>query len=100
MNISAYPLLISLLERVFKYSVSTITETGSEKSPIWFFIEFKLMPVLLPIDASTIESRVVGIFTKSIPLLYVLAINPPISVITPPPKFIRRLFLSAFLFVK
>jgi len=41
------------------------------------------------------ESRVVGTFMYFIPLLKVHATKPPKSVITPPPKLIMRLFLSA-----
>ena len=51
------------------------------------------MPVLPPIEASTIPSNDVGIFTKSIPLIYVDAIKPPKSVIIPPPRFIINEFL-------
>ena len=45
---------------------------------------FWLIPVFPPTEASTIESKVVGILTKSIPLLKVFAENPPMSVMTPP----------------
>jgi hypothetical protein len=62
--------------------------------PIWFFKLPKSTPFFPPIEASTIESKVVGIFMKSIPLLNVQATNPPKSEITPPPKLIRILFLS------
>jgi hypothetical protein len=43
------------------------------------------------LEASTIESNVVGIL-KSIPRLNVEATKPPKSVTTPPPRFIIRLF--------
>ena len=52
------------------------------------------MPVFPPAVASTMASSVVGIFTKSIPLLYSEAMKPPISDITPPPKLISSAFLS------
>lgn len=45
-------------------------------------------------EASTIDNRVVGILMNLIPLLYVEATKPPISVITPPPILIIKAFLS------
>ena len=63
-------------------------------TPIWFFILFKSIPVLPPIDASTIERRVVGILINCIPLRNVEATKPPRSVTTPPPKLIIRELLS------
>jgi hypothetical protein len=55
----------------------------------------KSIPVLPPMEASTIDNKVVGILIKSIPRLKVDATNPPKSVTTPPPKLIIKLFLSA-----
>ena len=46
------------------------------------------------------DRSVVGILIKSKPLLNVLAIKPPISVITPPPRLIIRVILSASISVK
>ena len=54
----------------------------------------KLTPTLPPIEASTIEARVVGICIYGIPLSQVDATNPTKSPVTPPPKLIIRLFLS------
>ena len=48
------------------------------------------MPVLPPIDESTCESKVVGIFINFKPLLKVLDANPTISPIIPPPKEITQ----------
>ena len=46
------------------------------------------------------DRSVVGILIKSKPLLNVLAIKPPMSVITPPPRLIIRVILSASISVK
>ena len=48
------------------------------------------MPVLPPIDESTCESKVVGIFINFKPLLKVLDAKPTISPIIPPPKEITQ----------
>src|ERR1700757_1170499 len=55
------------------------------------------MPFFPPTEASAIASRVVGAFIKWMPLLNVLAINPPKSQTMPPPKQISKEFLSALL---
>ena len=53
--------------------------------PSWFLYGPKSIPFLPPTAASTIPSKLVGMFIKSIPLLNTEAIKPPISVTTPPP---------------
>ncbi len=68
---------------------------GYEKDPIIFLNPPKSMPVLPPIEASAIPITVVGILIKSMPRIKPEAANPPISVITPPPKLIKIEFLSA-----
>ena len=49
-----------------------------------------------PIQASTWESSVVGIFINFIPLLYVLATNPDMSPTIPPPIAITQSDLLNF----
>ena len=93
--ISAVPERISRAETVCKYSASITIIFGFAKTPIWFFKTPKSTPVFPPTEASTMLNKVVGMFTKSIPLLNVEATKPPKSVITPPPKVISKLFLSA-----
>ena len=46
------------------------------------------MPVLPPIEASTMASNVVGIWTTLIPRNHVAAAKPVMSPITPPPRAI------------
>ena len=58
-----------------------------------------MIPVLLPIDESTCERRVVGILTKGIPLKKVEEIKPAKSPTTPPPNAkmqsdLEKLFLQ------
>ena len=52
-----------------------------------FFSPLKSIPVLPPTAASTAASRVVGMLMRRMPRLKVAAANPPISVTTPPPRF-------------
>ena len=68
--------------------MSRITQFALLKTPISFFNPPKLIPVLPPTDASTIESRVVGMLIKEMPRLKVEAAKPPKSVTMPPPKLI------------
>ena len=62
----------------------------SENKPISFLTPLKLIPVLPPTEASTIDNRVVGILINFSPLLNVDEAIPPMSVTIPPPKFIRQ----------
>ncbi len=64
-------------------------------TPSMFLNESRLTPVFPPIPASTCDSNVVGTLTYLMPLLYIEAANPAISVVTPPPMAMRRDFLSA-----
>ena len=96
---SANPDRNSISGSVFRNSGLMITFVGDLKTPIWFFKPSKSIPSFPPILASTWERRVVGILMNLMPRLYVLAQNPPISPITPPPRFIRILFLSSFVSV-
>ncbi len=73
-----------------KNTLETITASGSRNNPMWFFNPLKSTPNLPPMLASPIDNRVVGTLVNGIPLLYVLAQNPPISPITPPPRLISR----------
>ena len=55
-------------------------------------------PVLPPIDESTCESSVVGIFTNFKPRLKVLAAKPDTSPVIPPPIEIKQSFLLKLFF--
>src|SRR6185503_11457112 len=68
--------------------------------PIKFLYPLKSIPFLPPTDASAMLSRVVGTLIKCMPRLNVLAINPPKSQTTPPPKQISKEFLFALLLSK
>ena len=58
--------------------------------PISFFKLLKFIPHFPPVAASTAPSRVVDMFTKSMPRLNVEAAKAPISVTIPPPRFISN----------
>lgn len=88
LSISAYPERMFGVSSVFKKDVSNITAMAELKTPTSFLSPLKLMPVLPPTEASTIESSVVGMFMNCIPRLKVDAANPPRSVTIPPPRFI------------
>ena len=95
LNISAIPLRSSSAGRVAKKRVSTTTPNGLLITPIRFFKAPKSTPVLPPTEASTIASRLVGTFIKSIPRIKVEATKPPKSVTTPPPILMSNDLRSA-----
>ena len=74
--------------------MSAITAIGWWKEPIKFLLLLLLIPVLPPTELSTWANRVVGIWTKSIPLRSIEAANPAKSPMTPPPKAMIKLLLS------
>ena len=79
--------------------VSDKTAIGWWKEPIKFFPKIEFIPVLPPIELSTWESIVVGIWIKLIPLNKTEATKPVRSPITPPPKAISMDFLSMPVFI-
>ena len=58
------------------------------------------MPVLPPIEESTWDKSVVGIFINFIPLLKILDAKPLTSPVIPPPIDIKQSSLEKFLFNK
>ena len=54
-------------------------------TPRIFLYRSKFTPVFPPIAASTWERRVVGMYAKRTPLLYIEAAKPTISDVMPPP---------------
>ena len=50
-----------------------------------FFAPGRSQPVLPPVEASTIDSSVVGTFTQRMPRIQVAAAKPVMSPVTPPP---------------
>ncbi len=61
-----------------------------------FLPYFVFTPVFPPIDESTCESKVVGIFMKLTPLCIIAATKPAKSPMTPPPNAIIVSDLSNF----
>ena len=73
--------------------ISDITRSGCINEPIRFFPYLLLTPVFPPIDESTWERSVVGIFINFNPLLKILAAKPETSPVMPPPNEIMQSFL-------
>ncbi len=67
-------------------SESVMTAMGWWKAPTRFLPKGKSTPVFPPTLASACDTRLVGIWTKSIPRRNVAAAKPPMSPVTPPPR--------------
>ena len=87
-TISANPERMFLSSSVLKKSTLIKTLSAGANTPISFFRPKKLIPVFPPVAASTAPNKVVETLIYRIPRLKVEAVNPPISVITPPPRLI------------
>ncbi len=83
---SAIPAMSSLAGNVVSSAMSTSTAAGWWKAPTRFLPASVLMPVLPPMAASTMASRVDGTCTMSIPRSQVAATKPATSVAAPPPR--------------
>ena len=83
---SAMPARNSRSGRVARAVGSISTSRGWWKAPIRFLPPGWFTPVLPPIAASTIASRVVGTCTTPMPRSQVAAANPAMSPTTPPPR--------------
>ena len=83
---SAMPARNSLTGSVFNVKGSITTKRGWWKAPIRFFPFGWFTPVLPPMEASTIERRVVGTWTMPMPRSQQAAAKPVMSPTTPPPS--------------
>ena len=71
-------------------SASTTTSRGEWNAPTRFLPSGRSKPVLPPVEASTIESSVVGTLIQSIPRIQVADAKPTRSPVTPPPTAATR----------
>ncbi len=88
---SAMPERSSASGRVCSVSRSANTRRGGWNAPTRFFPSGRSKPVLPPMEASIIASRVVGRLTQGMPRIKVAAANPARSPTTPPPRAITVL---------